>query len=38
MDMVTVKSAFNARYGNNTTCIASSIQDTVISAIVGLIY
>ena len=34
MDMVIVKGAFNARYENNATCIAFSIQDTVITAII----
>ena len=37
--MVIVKSAFNARYGNgnNVTCIAFSIRDTVINAIIEVI-
>ena len=34
MDMVIVKFAFNAGYGNNTTCIAFRIQDNVINDII----
>ena len=34
MDIVIIKGAFNARYGNNATCIAFSIQDTVINVII----
>ena len=34
MDVVIIKGDFNARYGNTTTCISFSIQDTVINAII----
>ena len=37
MDMVIVKGALNDRYGNNSTCIAFNIQDTVINDIIELI-
>ena len=36
MDMVIVIGAFNARYGNNFTCIDFSIQDTVINYIIEI--
>ena len=32
--MLDVKDAFNARYGNNATCIALIIHDTVINTII----
>ena len=31
MDKDIVKGAFNDKYGNNVTCIASSIHDNVIN-------
>ena len=34
MDIVIVKVTFNYRYGNNTTCIDFSIQDTGINYII----
>ena len=34
MDMVIVKGALNDRFGNNSTCIAFIIQDTVINSII----
>ena len=37
MDMVIVKGGFNARYGNNSTCISLRIHDTVINAIIEVI-
>ena len=35
--MVIIKGAFNDRYGNNDTCIAFSIQDIIINAIIEVI-
>ena len=37
MYMVIVKGDFNDRYGNNATYIAFNIQDTFITAIIGVI-
>ena len=34
MDIVIVKAAFNDGYGNNSTCVDFSIQDTVFNAII----
>ena len=34
MDVVILKGALNVSYGNTTTCIAFSIQITVINAII----
>ena len=34
MDIFIVKGAFNDMYGNNFTCIAFRIQDTVINSII----
>ena len=36
MYMVIVIGDFNDKYGNNTTCIVFSLQDTVITAIIVL--